>query len=183
MLGSSSSVLDPILASRGNLDSYGRTGALHASGALIAEHPLIGWGVNVSRFSWDTPDAGASVALYAHNEYLQTLVDLGLIGAVALLAVLVALAWIIWRGRPTTSAREDRTDARGLWAGATAAVACLAVHSGFDFLWHLALLPLLGGLLVGLAAPVPARHVPRGEPTIPCGPDEIRPALEEEFVK
>jgi len=39
-----------------------------------------------------------------------------------------------------------------LAAGAVAGLVALAVHSGFDFLWHIPVLPLLGGLLIGLTA-------------------------------
>lgn len=193
-----SGALQPILASRGNLDSSGRTGALHASGALIAAHPMAGWGVGVAVFTWDTAKDGASVALYAHDEYLQTIVDLGLVGGLLLLGLLAAAASLTWRGRPAMRAAEAVSAAEaaaeaaergsasrpavGLWAGAAAAVTCLAVHSGFDFLWHLAVLPMLGGLLVGLAAPAAARLVPGGEITIPCGPDAVRPPLQEESL-
>ncbi|WP_327006601.1 hypothetical protein OHA72_04575 [Dactylosporangium sp. NBC_01737] len=48
-----------------------------------------------------------------------------------------------------------------LWAGAAAAVTALALHSAFDFLWELAVVPLLLGVLVGIAGP------PHGEESAP----------------
>jgi hypothetical protein len=45
--------------------------------------------------------------------------------------------------------------------GATAALIALAIHSGFDFLWHLPVIPLCAGLFAGLAAPP---HVPAPPP-------------------
>ncbi len=165
--------LGTVLGSRGNLDSFGRSGALHASWGLIAAHPFAGTGVGVARFGWDDPVWGAAVATYAHDEYLQTLVDLGAIGALLLLAVLAALGWTVWRGRPTQGATV-------LWAGASAAVTALAVHSGFDFLWHLAVLPLLGGLLVGLAAPAAVPGATTGGNPVPAGPVEVQPSLVKE---
>jgi len=129
------------LASRANLDSWGRSEAARAALDLVAEHPLIGAGVGPARFIWDRPDGNASVALYAHNEYLQLLVDLGAIGVVLLLVLFAAIVVTVKRGWSSPLA-----------AGAVAGLVALAVHSGFDFLWHIPVLPLLGGLLIGLAA-------------------------------
>jgi hypothetical protein len=136
--------LRPLVASRGNLDSSGRAGAARAALALIAEHPLVGAGVGPARFVWDTPDGNALVALYAHNEYLQVLVDLGAIGALLLAALVAAIGVSVRRGH----AYPHRP---GVRAGAIAGLAAFAAHSGFDFLWHIAVLPLLAGLLIGLA--------------------------------
>jgi O-Antigen ligase len=138
--------LHQVWAVRGNLDSSGRTGALHAAFAMVAENPFTGTGLGLARFVWDTPDGNGAVALYVHDEYVQTLVDLGAIGAVLLLGLFTALAWHLYRARrlPHPS---------GIRAGAIAALAAFAVHSGFDFLWHIAVLPLAGSLLIGLAGP------------------------------
>jgi O-Antigen ligase len=170
--------LRPILASRGTLASSGRTGAWHAAWVLVGEHPWVGTGIGLARFLWPDGTGNVQVARYAHDEYLQLLVDLGAIGAVALLGLLAALAVTAWRGRP--AARRP-----GLWAGALAAATALAVHSGFDFLWHLAVLPLLGGLLIGLASAVPSEEqigtAPAGVARSDHpGPEPLRPELQKE---
>ena len=136
-----------VLAARANLDSSGRSGAVGAAFELIGEHPLAGTGVGQARFFWPTPDGNGAVALYAHDEYLQLLVDLGTVGLLLLLALFAAAAATIHRGRRCLHRP-------GVRAGAIAALAALTVHSGFDFLWHIAVLPLAGALLVGLAGPV-----------------------------
>jgi O-antigen ligase len=145
------------LASRANLSSWGRSEAARAALDLIAEHPLIGAGVGQARFVWDLPDGNGEIALYAHNEYLQLLVDLGAIGAVLLLALLAAIAVVVKRGWNMPHA-----------AGALAGLAALAVHSGFDFLWHIPVLPLLAGLFIGLTATSRSEeeqpNQPRGAP-------------------
>jgi hypothetical protein len=41
------------------------------------------------------------------------------------------------------------------WAGAVAAAAAFATHSGFDFVWHLPAIVLTVTLLVGAALPAP----------------------------
>jgi hypothetical protein len=147
--------LDQVWASRGNLDSSGRSGALRAAFDMVAQRPFTGTGVGLARFLWDTPDGNGAVALYVHNEYVQTLVDLGGIGFALLLALFAALAVHLYRGR-----RYPHRP--GIRAGVFAALAAFAVHSGFDFLWHVAVLPLVGGFLVGLAGPAVS-----GEPISP----------------
>ena len=135
-----------VLASRGNLDSSGRTGALHAAQRLIAARPLTGTGVGLARFTWPTPDGNELIALYAHNEYVQLLVDLGAVGLALLAGVVAAAATVAWRGRRYPQPPGTR-------AGAIGGLAAFAAHSGFDFLWHIPVLPLVAAMLVGLAGP------------------------------
>jgi hypothetical protein len=52
-------------------------------------------------------------------------------------------------------------------AGVGGAVACFAVHSAFDYLWHVPVLPVTLALLVGLslgavADPIPTERARRG---------------------
>jgi hypothetical protein len=133
--------LHAILAGRATVDSSGRSGPLHAAGDLIAHHPVTGYGVGLAQYIYVAANGQPVLQPYAHNEYLQILVDLGAIGVALLLALFLALGRAVVRGR-----RPDP-----LWAAAGAGLIALAVHSGFDFLWHLAVLPLVGGILAGLA--------------------------------
>ncbi len=147
--------LQKILESRGNLDSSGRSEAWTSAFALIAQNPLTGTGIGQARFFVTGPGGRDAVSLYAHDEYLQTLVDLGAIGAV-LLVILFATVALTVGARPSELADASGATVRrrrgDVWAGALAALTAFAVHSGLDFLWHIAVLPLLAGLLVGLAA-------------------------------
>ena len=137
-------VLRPVLDSRATLGSYGRSMGTRAAIEMFLANPVAGTGVGRSLLMWGTADGHGKVALYVHDEYLQALVDLGVIGAGLLLALLVTLARVVRAGRSQGAGRL-------LWPGAVAALVALAVHSGFDFLWHIPVLPLLGGLLIGLA--------------------------------
>ncbi len=61
--------------------------------------------------------------------------------------------------------RLDRLAA--LRAGAIAGLVCFALHSGFDFLWHVPVVPLVAAVAVGLAAPLPAAAQRRLHPVPP----------------
>ncbi|MDQ3897494.1 MAG: O-antigen ligase family protein [Actinomycetota bacterium] len=123
-----------------------RTNAVRAALRLVDQHPLVGVGPGRARLSWTTRDGTTLVARYAHNEYLQVLLELGAVGLVLLLAVLIAVARSVRHGRVHHIAVP-------LWAGATAGLVALAVGSGLDFLWHVPAVPLVAGLLFGITVP------------------------------
>jgi O-Antigen ligase len=145
VLASSGRWLDLLARDRASLSSPTRTESARAALRLFAEHPIAGVGPGRSTFPW-MMDGRLVTGRYAHNEYLQLLTELGAVGLALLLFVLAALAYTIHRGRPGTRPAP-------LWAGAAAAFAAMIVHSGFDFLWQLPVIPLTAALLVGLAGP------------------------------
>jgi hypothetical protein len=112
---------------------------------LFADQPLIGTGPGPLWLTWEEPDGRIAGAWFVHNEYLQVLVQLGVIGALLVAAMLVFAARTVAQGRSTS--RDPR-----LWAGISAALIALLVHSAFDFLWHVPLIPMLAAVLVGGAA-------------------------------
>jgi O-antigen ligase len=143
VVAGSSRTLHNLATSRITLSSPDRDGATHAALDLVAARPIAGVGPGRIWLSFTAPTGEQRVMRYVHNEYLQVLVELGLIGLVLLLCLLVAVAITVWRGR-----RES-----ALWAGSVAGLTVLIVHSGFDFLWHVPAILLTAGLLVGLAGP------------------------------
>ncbi|MEV8441015.1 O-antigen ligase family protein [Actinosynnema sp. NPDC051121] len=144
--------LGTLLEGRISTSSPDRGGATGAALEHVAAQPWAGVGPGNAWFTFTAPTGESRVMRYVHNEYLQVLVDLGAIGLGLVLLVLLALAVTVWRGRSGTP-----------WAGATAALVVLLVHSGFDFLWHLPVIVLTAGLLTGLAAPEPAADPTTGE--------------------
>lgn len=77
--------------------------------------------------------------------------------------------------RPTAppGTRVRRTPA--VWAGVVSAAVAFAVHSGFDFLWHIPALPMTVAALVGLVAPVTVHEQPASaEQTHPFQREETR---------
>jgi len=137
-----------VAEARINLASPDRTGALHAALRLVAEHPLTGAGPGHTDLRWEGQDHVTHVFAYAHNEYAQVAADLGLVGLMLLAVLLVAFARLLWSARATGPAGTT-------WAGAVAAAAAFAVHSGFDFVWHLPAVVLSVTLLAGVVLPAP----------------------------
>jgi hypothetical protein len=147
-------LFDNVLASRWTLESSGRSKGAGAALDLVRDAPFAGTGLGRSYLFWSTPDGHGAAARFAHNEYLQILVDLGIVGAVPLIVLIGAAVVLIRRG-----------DTHPLRAGAIAALAAFAVHSAFDFLWHIAVLPILGGAMLGLAATAARRTGVQGPDT------------------
>jgi hypothetical protein len=128
---------------RVNVASPNRSATNAAALRLFARHPLTG--VGPGRVVLESRDKGRlRVQLYVHDEYLQVLAEVGAIGAALLAALIAGTARLLWRSRP-------REPGAALWAGVLAACAAAAVGAGFDFVWHVPVVPLTMAVLVGLA--------------------------------
>ncbi|GAB1509044.1 O-antigen ligase family protein [Actinophytocola sp. KF-1] len=125
------------LGSRFSLDSPDRWGAVEAAWQVFTSHPVTGAGPGLARLVLAREQGGTAVYLFAHNEYVQLLAELGLVGGLLLAAFLVLVLRRLW-GDPRA-------------AGALAAVAALALHAGFDFVWHVPAVPLLAAAFAGVA--------------------------------
>jgi hypothetical protein len=143
-----------VAGARINLASPDRSGALHAALRVAAGHPLTGAGPGRADLRWKGQDGATHVFAYAHDEYAQVAAELGLVGLTLLALLLVALARLLWGARATRPAGWT-------WAGAVAAAAAFAVHSGFDFVWHLPAVVLTVTLLVGAVLPAPGSAASR----------------------
>ena len=108
-----------------------------------ASRPLTGVGPGSAHLSWVQSDGAVLVARYAHNEYLQTFAELGVVGLSLLLILVAAIARTVGRCRPCQELRP-------VWAGVAAGLVALGVHGLFDFGWHLPAIGLTGALLVGI---------------------------------
>jgi O-antigen ligase len=153
-----------VAQARGNLASPDRSGALHVALRLVAQQPLTGTGPGQADLRWKGHDHGTQLYAYVHNEYLQVTAELGLVGLALLAILLVAIARLLWRARPTGPAGAT-------WAGAVAAAAAFALHSGFDFVWHLPAIVLTVALLVGLVLPA-LDPAPAHMPSVPVREEE-----------
>jgi O-antigen ligase len=134
------------LAERFSLDSPDRWGSFRAAWDVFLRHPVTGVGPGIDQLVLARAAGGASLFRYAHNEYLQVLAELGILGGLLLVAFLALLMRRLWR---------DRIDAGALGVGGLAALTALALHAGFDFVWHVPAVPLLAAAFVGVAMPQP----------------------------
>jgi hypothetical protein len=153
-------VVHTLTRARLTLASPARSGEAAAALRVIASHPLAGVGPG-QLLKWTSPGGTINVDQYVHDEYLQVLTDLGIVGGVLAAGLLVAAGRLLWRARASS---PDRA----LWAGAVAAAAAFLLHSGFDFIWQLPAIPLAVAAIVGLAVYQPAqRQESPGQPVPP----------------
>jgi O-antigen ligase len=132
------------LGTRFSFDSPDRWGSFQAAWELFLHHPLAGVGPGIDELVFVHPTGGTSVYRFVHNEYLQILAELGVIGGILLVAFLALVIRRLWR---------DRVAAGVLGVGGLAALAALLLHAGFDFVWHIPAVPLLAAAFVGVAMP------------------------------
>lgn len=115
---------------------------------IIRDHPLIGSGLGsfgVAYTLYDTRD-GIYRLEHAHNDYLQTLSDAGIVGA------LLGLSFLVLLFRRGLARREtDDLFRRGVATGALVGCFAVLVHSFFDFTLHTAANALLFLTLAALA--------------------------------
>lgn len=138
-----------VLAPRFTFASPDRWGSFRAAWQLFVRHPVTGAGPGIDRFVLARPTGGISVYRFVHNEYLQILAELGIVGGILVVALLMAVVRRLWR---------DRQDTGELGIGVLAALAGLMLHAGFDFVWHIPAVPLLGAAFAGVAMRNPDSH-------------------------
>lgn len=135
------------------------------------EQPLAGTGYLTFRYVLEkgreyVPSYGkTSETWFVHNDYLQTLQELGPIGLLAFLGLSLLPPLLAYRRLPTLPAAQ-----RPVVVGAAAGLASMAVHALVDFPFYVPLCLVLYGALLGVldralaaAAPSPRRdQVPAG---------------------
>lgn len=115
--------------------------------AAASEHPVFGTGPGTYRLT-EIRGGRQFIVRYAHNEYLQALVETGAVGLAAILAAVALLGAWAWRARP---AGTERT----YWAVGIAACSAFLVHGFFDFMWRLPALIAVAFTWLALAASRP----------------------------
>ena len=86
-----------------NLDSPDRWAVWHAAWRVFARHPVVGVGPGLRSLSWHPTTGGTQIFSYAHNEYLQLLADLGVLGLALSITGLVSIAALLRRNWPVAS--------------------------------------------------------------------------------
>jgi hypothetical protein len=134
----------PIKDGRFTATSNDRTHELHAGLRLVREHPVAGVGPGNVKLEWQILYLVRLQfhARYVHDEYVQTMVEAGVVGLAVAILGFVAIGRAIGKARGATDPK--------MWAGSVSALVALAVQSATDFLWHVAIVPLVAAVLVSL---------------------------------
>lgn len=119
-----------------NKDVNGHRLVIAADGLrMFREKPLFGWGLDVFPVAYPRFRSFATNTFIneAHNDYVQVLVETGIVGAVAVLLFMALLYRVAMRR--LYSLRRDSLN----WAVAGALVGCtgMFVHNLFDFNFHI----------------------------------------------
>ncbi|HZI90160.1 MAG TPA: tetratricopeptide repeat protein [Thermoleophilaceae bacterium] len=149
------------------------------AGKIFKERPLVGRGANtfgLARLLYREDGRGAA---HAHGFGAQTLADLGLVGVLSALALLVA--WLGAAARtlglgPGRRPRPDWSDDRIALTSLTLCAVAFGLHAAIDWTWSIpgAALPALvaAGFVAG-RGPLPAVTAVSGPPERPSPPEGI----------
>jgi O-antigen ligase len=112
-----------------------RTGSYHLVGEYLSQHPIFGRGVGTFLPSYHILD----------NQYLGTLLELGVAGVLALLALLLIAVYSAWRGAQVATNATTCDLGYCLAASISAATVCLGTFDGLSFPMFTSLMMLLIG--------------------------------------
>lgn len=104
---------------------------------IIGDFPLFGTGLGTFASAYGAYEKGTSTEMtlrHAHNDYLEALAELGVVGTALLLGLILYVAvraFLVWRAR-------RNAEARGLALGGIVSLAGAAVHAATDFNLHVA---------------------------------------------
>jgi O-antigen ligase len=141
----------------------------------VAAHPWLGSGYLAFQSLLEAhraqvPSYGTQdITYFAHNDYLQTLLELGIPGVAAFAAMLLTPFWAAIRAR--RSACDDVT-----LLAVLAGIAAMGIHALVDFPFYVPICLLLFGALVGEADRLTAR-APSAAPVGPFAASRLLKAL------
>jgi O-antigen ligase len=128
-----------VSSSRLTVSSPDRADEWRTTWAVARSHPTTGVGPSHLDLAWKAADGQTYVAHATHNEFLQLAAEQGLPALAVALATLAAIATVLVRRR------------QGV---ALAVLLAFVAASAFDFVWHVALIPIVVAALVGTALPL-----------------------------
>ncbi len=153
----------------GEVSSGGRTQFWKAAWEGFEEAPLVGHGAGTYQFTWDklrTIDTGNT---QAHSLYLQALDELGIVGGVLAIAMVLFLLWTgyaAWRGA------SGRT--RELYAALFAISVIFAVGALYDWFWQIAMLGAVFFIATGALVAARCAQLARAREGSGAAPEERR---------
>jgi len=117
---------------------------------IFLNYPLFGTGLGTFPSLYPDIQRGEKIVrlYHAHNDYLEYLSELGLIGMILLLGgivLLIAYSFLSWRKR-------KHPEIKGLAMGGLVAIICILIHSITDFNLHVPANMLLFSVVISLTA-------------------------------
>ncbi|HEX2095837.1 MAG TPA: O-antigen ligase family protein [Solirubrobacterales bacterium] len=115
-----------------DLSGAGRYDFWRVSFDAFGEEPLAGVGAGSYEFAWERHRETEQPIHDAHSLYFEAFAELGVVGGLAVLALVAILLWTAfaaWRGAPAT--QRDRQ------AALLAAMLAFAVGAAFDWFWEI----------------------------------------------
>jgi O-antigen ligase len=114
--------------------SHGRSQFWDVALEAFGEKPLLGHGAGTYQFAWDQLRPIQMTNTQAHSLYLQALDELGIVGGVLALGMVLAMLWIGFTAWRAAGGRE-----RELYAVLLGVSLAFAVGVAYDWFWQLAL--------------------------------------------
>jgi O-antigen ligase len=119
--------------------------------------PLIGQGAGTFENSWAQHRPTADFVVNAHSLYMETLDELGIVGFVLLLAVILTVL--------VAAAARARGPTRPLYAAAFSLLLALALHTGVDWDWQMPVVTVVFFALGGFMLSRPLKRSAAAEPS------------------
>jgi hypothetical protein len=117
----------------GELNGAGRHEFFRVAAHAFGEKPLIGHGAGTYQFSWDQLRHVDQAVRDAHSLYLQPLAELGVVGGILVLAMVLT---ILWTG--FAAWRDARGPQRELLAALFTVTLMFAIAATIDWYWQIA---------------------------------------------
>lgn len=129
-VGADSGLAERLAADQGEAGATSRQVIWRDTLSMIRAHPVLGVGVGAFQtvFPIYGHSEGPTIVEFAHNDYLQTLADGGIVAGALAIWFIIVIFRAFARG---TTSREPLTGALALGAGA--GIFAILVHSLFDF--------------------------------------------------
>ena len=128
----------------GDLSGAGRHEFYRVAVEAWKEDPIAGHGAGTYQFSWEELRHQKIQDTLAHSLYLQAFSELGLIGGLIVIALVLSLLWFAFAAWRAASGRQ-----RELYAALFAVELAFAVGAGIDWLWETAALGSVFFLVAG----------------------------------
>lgn len=126
------------------ISSGGRQEFWRVARDAFEEKPLLGHGAGTYVFSWDELRSIDRPVRDAHSLYLESFAELGLVGGILVLALVLTLLWFGF-----STWRAGRGAQRELYAVLLAAMLAFAVGAAIDWFWEIATLGAIFFLAAG----------------------------------